>query len=315
MKTFKNTIRRFSIIIPILVIVVSCSSGDDNNSVDPHTYTNYTGQYLGQTQPGNSAIQFLPAIFNNTHSTPVFSPDGNLVYWTAVQNDAGVIRFMEQINGRWTTNQNVKYISDSVNEDVPFFSADGNRLYFYAWFDRNSNRNGIYYVEKVGNNWSSPRSIGSSVNNMYMHWQFSVAANGNIYFAGSEDAEHDIWHIYKAEWQNGSYLAPVRLPQEINLINTPISYAYAQNCPLIAPDESYLIFGRYVDASLSNLFISYKDLNGRWSEAIDMGNRVNTNRDELCPVVTRDNRYLFFTRDDTIYWISTQIIEDLRPRN
>ncbi len=43
-----------------------------------------------------------------------------------------------------------------------------------------------------------------------------------------------------------------------------------------------------------------------------MGPAINTDGHELCPFVSRDGKYLFFTRDGDIYWVSAAIIDRLR---
>jgi Tol biopolymer transport system component len=45
-----------------------------------------------------------------------------------------------------------------------------------------------------------------------------------------------------------------------------------------------------------------------------MGNNVNTNQNEANATFSPDGKYLFFTRGDDIYWVSTQILEELRPK-
>jgi hypothetical protein len=43
-----------------------------------------------------------------------------------------------------------------------------------------------------------------------------------------------------------------------------------------------------------------------------MGSIVNTKGHELCPFVTNDGKYLFYTSRQDIYWISTQIFNKFK---
>ena len=91
--------------------------------------------------------------------------------------------------------------------------------------------------------------------------------------------------------------------------------------PFIAPDESYLLFdgrreGGYGD---SDIYVSFRQADGSWGEAINLGETVNTARWEASATVTPDGKYLFFHRtvgegDNDIFWMDAAIIERLRRR-
>ena len=97
--------------------------------------------------------------------------------------------------------------------------------------------------------------------------------------------------------------------------------------PLIAPDESYIMWdgerdGGYGD---SDIYISFRQKDGSWGEAINLGDKINTDAEEGGASVTPDGKYFFFGRVITpeigdalanvdIYWVDAQIIEDLRPK-
>lgn len=67
--------------------------------------------------------------------------------------------------------------------------------------------------------------------------------------------------------------------------------------PFIAPDECYTIFVRvdWERKSPSDLFISFRQDNGDWTGAINMAERINSNARELCPTVSPDGKYFFFS--------------------
>ena len=88
-------------------------------------------------------------------------------------------------------------------------------------------------------------------------------------------------------------------------------------------------------------FISFRDRNGKWTDAQNLGESVNTEYEELRPFVSFDGKYLFFvstrmntagnsdepyTQDEVryllnspgnglqdIYWISAEVIKKLKP--
>ncbi|MDX1641920.1 MAG: hypothetical protein R3220_09505, partial [Balneolaceae bacterium] len=60
------------------------------------------------------------------------------------------------------------------------------------------------------------------------------------------------------------------------------------------------------------LYICFKEKNENWSEAKNMGNLINTAEHELCPFVTKDGNYLFYTSDGDIYWVDAGILLDYK---
>jgi hypothetical protein len=52
-------------------------------------------------------------------------------------------------------------------------------------------------------------------------------------------------------------------------------------CPFVAPDESYLMFARTVpeERGRSDLYISFRNADGSWMDAVNMGQRGESGRD------------------------------------
>ena len=82
----------------------------------------------------------------------------------------------------------------------------------------------------------------------------------------------------------------------------------------VAPNESFVIFCSSRNGTLGrgDLYISFRDDKGHWSAAVNMGNKINGRGHELCPYVTADGKYLFYTSNGDIYWVSSSIVEDYR---
>ncbi len=276
------------------------------------------GSYLGQEPPEDVPIPFLPDIIKNVHTSVAFSPDGKKVFWKEMGNKK--LLFMEEVTGTWAPPNTAPFSSLFYRQDVPFFSPDGKKLFFITtkpqkWYQLYSDE-GIWYVEKKKRRWSSPKNVGSAINKVFTHWQFSVSAKGTIYFAGSEDENHEIWSIYRSRLVDSKYENPVKLDSTINAISEPM--VYAQLAPYISPDESYIIYcglGRE-DAigDRHNLFISYRTINNTWTRSINLSALFNLRGGALCPIVSPDGKYLFFMNGhDGIKWVDAKFIEKLRP--
>jgi hypothetical protein len=86
-------------------------------------------------------------------------------------------------------------------------------------------------------------------------------------------------------------MEPERLPDQVNSGQT-------QYNAFIAPDESYIIvptYGREDSFGATDYYISFRNENDEWTEAINMGAKINSsNWQEYSPYVSPDGAYLFF---------------------
>jgi len=293
--------------------ILICFNFGCKKSINGQEFTNLTGDYLGQEPPGTEPMLFAPGIFNKeVHSAAIFSPDGNEVYWNWMSSNQ--IFFMRKENNKWSTPREVPFALAGGTGD-PAFSHDGNKLFFTSFQPAGeggtANKENIWFVEREGSGWSDPEPLSQVVNQYYLHWQFSLSVNGNLYFSAKRNGSEGDSEIYRADYSNGEYTTIERLGDSIN---SPIG----DSCTFIAPDESYLIFSRYGGTiGYADLLISFKKPDGTWSQAKNMGRSINTNGNDTCPFVTSDGKYLFYIRNVgeelRIYWINSDIIEQLKP--
>ena len=275
------------------------------------------GDYLGQKPPADKAELFGLGIISSIwgiHSTAVFSPDGNEVYWAPMMNFPGEIYtrggllMMKRVGGRWTPPAWAPFSGPDVNDDVPFFAPDGKRVYFLSLRplpgETESGSEKIWYADRTSAGWSEPKPLDPTVNSVHKHWEFSLDKEGNLYFAGQAPDSLGLQDVYLARFSGGKYDKPVNL-------GAPINSAAGENTPFIAPDGSYLIFERQYD-----LWISFRGTDGAWSEPVKLGPEVNSPSVELCPIVTADGKYLFFLSqrdgESHAYWVSADVIEKSR---
>jgi hypothetical protein len=127
--------------------------------------------------------------------------------------------------------------------------------------------------------------------------------DGTIYFKIITD-------LYRVRNVDGKYTKREKL-DEINTEAFEIG-------PYIAPDESFIIFesDRPGGKGEIDLYICFRNPDDSWSEAINLGNTINTEDSERFPGISPDGKFFFYlghTRD--IYWVDAKIIRALKLIN
>lgn len=207
---------------------------------------------------------------------------------------------------RWTKPQLAPFSSSYIDFD-PFFSVDGRRLYFISnrpVEGRSSGMN-IWVAAVNGDSWGAPEYLGDVVNSTYDDSFVSEAASRNLYFCSNRNTTDGSYDIYVSKYDNGTYQSPQRL-------DFGISTSAWETDPLIAPDESYLIFTR------GDFYISFRK-NGDWTTPVELSSVVNSNDShEYTPSFSPCRDYFYFTREKggkrDIFQIATQRIDLLKSK-
>jgi hypothetical protein len=186
------------------------------------------GDYLGQKPPGDKPELFAQGIVSSIwglHSTVAFSPEGSEAFWTPMVDvpgsiyTKGIIFRMKRVNGSWTVPEQAPF-SGEFDDDVPFYSPDGKKLYFISSRplpeEKNSGKERIWYVDRTNEGKSEAKPLDPIINDQQMHWQFSVDSKGNIYFGSRAADGYGMGDIYFSPFVNGSYTKPENLGPAIN---------------------------------------------------------------------------------------------------
>ncbi|WP_299156844.1 hypothetical protein [uncultured Tenacibaculum sp.] len=289
-----------SFIISLIFSVLFLSSCNTSKQND---FPSIKDRYFEQKLPDLIPEVFAPSIVSveEFQSGISFSPNMKEIYFVRrggkyEKRTNLVIQFE---NNEWKKESvtNIRY---------PSFSPDGDTIF-----------KGNKYRKRTKLGWSEPKSIGDQFKDIPI-MRLSTSSIGTRYF----DEATEKGTIRFSRLIDGKYEEPQIASKEIN---TGKWVAH----PYIAPDESYLMWdaernGGYGD---SDLYISFRQKDGSWGAAINMGNKINTVHQENGAQVTPDGKYLFFWRgyekfreDGSAYWVGNpywldvQIIENLRPK-
>jgi hypothetical protein len=257
------------------------------------------GDYLGQPA-GDAPSLFAPGFLSRRYGemNATFSPDGAELYFTMkdVADRSSAILFTRRVDGRWQAPR-VAPFSGRYDDVDPMFSPDGTRLYFASYRPREPGATApaadadIWYVERRGDAVGEPVHVDAPVSTPRDDFYPSLTRDGALYYS-VWDGEHRTGDVFRARPLGGSY--------RVENVGAPINSESTEYDPFVAPDESYVIFvsSRPGGRGDGDLYVSFRD-GERWSDAINLGDAINTPAREYCPVMSPDGRYFFFTSKRT----------------
>lgn len=236
-----------------------------------------------------------------------FTPDGRTAYFTVISPGTlspalQVICVTRLENGKWSSPE-IAPFSGQYRDAFPSISPDGSKFLFASLrpvdgtpktdFD-------LWMMERTRDGWSEPRHLGAPVNGPGHDLSPSIAANGSLYFASVRPGGKvpGVPAVFRSRLIDGRYAAPEPVGDAINTIDGAID-------PLIAPDESFLVFassgsdelfGVHASYNRGDLYISDRK-NGAWTARRHLPAPLNSGGAECCPSLSPDRRQFFFTSD------------------
>jgi len=289
-------------IILFLLICISIATGCKQSKVE-------SVKYIDKDKPG-----LTPTIFSKDFITKkekaefgsVFNKDGTEFFYADDTDGKAKILTSQIVNEKWTIPKSI-IEENGYSFNDPFLSPDEQRLYYISDKPINSfdtiNDYDIWYSLRESDNWSDPINAGQIINTDSNEFYISFTDEGTMYFASNKNAEANRKHdfdIYYSKLIEGEFILPIKLDEPIN------SKRYEADV-FIAPDESYIIYcsAKQEGFGKGDLYISFRDKNGIWTTPKNMGPEINSAKNEICPFVTYDNKYFFYTSNQDIYWVST----------
>ncbi len=290
-----------NIFINLLFCVVMSSKSYSQN-----TLQKLEGPYMGQTPPGMMAEPFAPGIISKSgwELEGVFAPGMKEFYFTLDRSEytgSTDKKFQPTVIGYRQENNIWKQYIEFPRTGEIVFSPDGKRMHMAKG-----------YKDRLGDGWSERKSLGPMFDRK--DWgimRLSASAKGTYVF--DDYKSKDVIRI--STFKNGKRQVPKKMGP---IVNTGKYTAH----PFIAPDESYLIWDSEREEGFggSDFYISYKQQDGSWGIAINMGDKINSEKDDFYASVTPDGKYILFNRsigdkgNIDIYWVNAKIIETLRPK-
>ena len=251
----------------------------------------------GMPANGTAAVLFAPGIVSTGDIfASTFTPDGRTVVFTKFAPPRPMTLMASTFrDNAWGSPVPLPFSGTHRDLD-PSFSPDGARLYFSSWRPSGPSSadttNGVdtWYSDRSANAWSPPVRLAEPLNSPNAETFPNATNRGVLYFDSNRSTDRRRL-VYRAEPRpDGTLGLPVLLDPTIN------ADSGASNL-FVDPDERYVVFGavRPEGSGGLDLYISWRTMSG-WTSPRNLGPQVNTTGTEFCPFVSRDGRFLFFTR-------------------
>ena len=132
--------------------------------------------------------------------------------------------------------------------------------------------------------------MGAPVNSDADEWYPTLARNGMLYFGSERKGGKGGSDLYCSRFTDSKYQEPENLGETVNT-------EFEEYEPFIAPDENFLIFmacGRKDSYGGCDIYTSY-NRDGAWTRPVNLGDKINSKRQEYSPKISPDGKYFFWT--------------------
>lgn len=275
-----------------------------------------TGPNLGQKPPGATPEVFALGVVSRDgiQMKLTMSADGAEILYTERDPATNAVSFISRhkAGDSWGEPIVLPFAREYMDIE-PGLSPDGRKILFVS--NRPAGGGGepgkfpdIWLAAKTGDRWGDPVRLGPPVNtadpaDIEAHPAFSP--DGGIYFMRQNGNSR---RLLQAARRGDGFDEPRPLPLPDDL------FAGGFSGPCLSPDGRTLLMHSRREGGFGNwdLYVSFKDESGGWSEFKNLGPAVNTDKPESSPTFSADGRFIFFTRETDIFWVSATIIEKLK---
>lgn len=247
---------------------------------------------------------------SNSDFGPIISPDGNHLYFTSSRpggKGGQDVWISKRENGEWQPAQNLGPPINTAGDEGPdSFSLSENALYFTAC-DREYGEGGcdLYVSFKLkSGKWSIPENIGPPVNTKHNESNASISSDGDFIIFTSDRPDGlggtDLWIANRGQMikkLRPGFSTAGRWEEPKNLgpgINTPDW----EGVGFLMPDNQtlYLSSRGRGGSGLADIFRSVLR-DGKWGRAENMGDIVNTTRDDIYFTLPGSGDLAYFSSD------------------
>lgn len=245
------------------------------------------------TANGQSIRPYAPELFPENLSGAVcgFSKDGRTIYFVREQPTTHKLWMYEATkSGEKWVNEKLLPFSGVYSDQGGRFNQDRTEFYFTSDRPGGSTDDkdvwNLWKVSKTAKGWGEPVAL-LNINSRGMECCPLPLSNGELMFSGSRGKE---------EWQ---LLLTGSSNEEKTVIDITLGNAW--QWPSYEVKDKYLLFNsmkRSDTKGMDDIYISYWK-NGKWEQAKNLGEPINTSVYEDGAILSPDGKLLIFCRHDT----------------
>lgn len=238
----------------------------------------------GKAVPGENSIDAIGMSDSNIPISVTIQIAAN------VNMDLQTERLSENVNSRYT-------------EHSPLLSPDGKTL-FFSRANHPDNIGGIDDYEDIWfsewddekQEWKEAKNLGSALNTKGPNFISSVSEDGNnlVLLLGNQYTKNGKMRAgvsISSKQEDGTWSEP----QAIEIAN---DYNYSPKSDYyMANDLKTLVMSIERDDThgYRDIYVSFDQGDGKWSEPMNLGNTINTAADEAAPFLAEDSETLYFS--------------------
>ncbi len=197
-------------------------------------------------------------------------------------------------------------INSIADEVLPVISPDGKTLYVDRKTDpknrpSNFGNDDIWYsTQDAKGNWQQLKNIGPPLNTDYGSFVASVTPDGNTLLLGGSfmpKGVRDLNAIHFGLWLTHRTAEGWSYPEEVNVKDYYTRDKFVEFCLSSDGRTIVLSLDRADSYGRKDLYVSFLQPDGSWSEPKNLGGTVNSAADEATPFLAADGKTLYFASE------------------
>jgi len=247
--------------------------------------------------------------------SPTLAPDGTWMIFNSGRGGKYQNLYISHLkDGKWTEPKALNTVNSPYNDESPFLSRDGNILIFSSDRDGSiempkNEKNQVrvsfdlYWSKKSNGKWSKPQPLPGEVNTQHHEKSPSLSMDGKtLYYNMWPFGDISRVILVKAEFQDGKYMHPEKLPD-------PFNQGYRDFGLIPAEELGGFFFSSNRPENIGTVdlyFVSYED--GKFGKPENLGKMVNSKEADLYLARADQRYYITSSREKKNFDIYSSVV-------
>jgi hypothetical protein len=262
--------------------------------------------YSDLDPPGLTPKLFAPEVFSESDYTEhvyIILPGRAACVFDRYADQGypqGEIFISEFVDGNWTEPEVFEVFAEYDFVFLPTISPDGERWFFTSPpIEPPGGAQGripLFYIEKKDGGWGRPQYVGQ-------HIHVSATTDGTLFLnvEGRDGSRPAFRQLVNGDYSKYQFFKPAE-------------YFMENDAHLVVdPEGDYVIFDSQSRPRIGEcmLFVTFRRPDGRWTKPVSMGEYIE--QEAAIAWISYDGKYIFYKAGDDVYWVSAEVVEQLRP--